>query len=178
MKYTCNLTAEQISTLKENGELKNAKLVNPQGFIETMDLVVRDGKVHYRCYPKAHFTSVVVVDDNALVLTQSQAKKLRKLIEENGEYVHYDCFKQYTDEQLQDPHVKEWLAKFEAKKQGKLDISSQELTRKYNEWRASHEYCRATSLILNSDMQIAEAVEPFYSVEPVSVFKVAEEVEF
>lgn len=178
MKYVANLTADQISTLKESGELRNAKLVNPQGFIETMDLVVREGKVLYRFYPKAHFSSVVVVDDNALVLTQTQAKKLRKLIEADGEYIHYDAFKQYTDDQLKKPEVKEWLAKFEAKKQGKLDISSQELTRKYNEWRASHEYCRATSLILNSDMQIAEAVEPSYGAEPVSVYKVAEEVEF
>lgn len=178
MKYTCNLNAEQLRTLKETGELKNAPVILENGFTEPNDLVIRDGKVYLRFFPNAHFTSVVVVDDNALVLTQTQAKKLRKLIQENGEYVHYDNFKQYTEDDLKKPAVKEWLAKFEAKKQGKLDISSQALTKSYNEWRASHEYCRATSLVLNADEHICEGVEPKYSADPVAIYKVAEEVEF
>ena len=178
MKYTANLNAEQISTLKEHGELRHAIVTNESGFSEKCDLVVRDNKVVIRSYPRAHFTSVIVVDDNALVLTQSEAKKLRKIIEEQGEYVKFDNFKQYTDSDLKRADVQKWLKDLEALKSGKLDKTSQEFNREYNAWRAGNGYCRATSLVLDSDMHICEAVEPQYSKDAVAVFKIAEQVEF
>ena len=179
MKYTSNLNAEQIGTLKQHKCLKDVRVTDERGFTETADLVIMsDNKPHIRQYPKAHFRSVVVVDDNALVLTRSEADKMQNLIAENGEYVIYDKFKQFTDDDKRNASVKAWLDKLEAKKQGKLDISTNELTRQFNEWRASNGYCRATSLVINEEGNICEAVTPSYSNEPVSVYKIAEEEVF
>ena len=178
MKYTTSLTAEQISTLKNKGELKNAIVINESGFSEREDLVIREGKVHIRSYPRAHFSGVIVVDDNALVLTQSEEKKLRKQIEENGEFVKFDNFKQYTESDFKRADVQKWLKELEALKAGKLDKTTQQFNQEYNAWRAGNGYCRATSLVLDSDMHICEAVEPQYSKDAVAVFKIAEQVEF
>ena len=178
MKYTSMLTAEQISTLKAQGLIKNAVVTDERGFSERSDLVLMNGKVYERFYPKAHFQSVIVVDDNALVLTQSEAKKLRKQIEEQGSITKYDCFKQYTEDDMKRKDVQEWLNKLAQLKAGKLDKTAQAFMSEYNEWRSTQGYCRATSFILDEDEHICEAVEAHYSKDPVAVFQIANEVTF
>lgn len=178
INYKTHLTAEEIQQLKDKGAI-NEVLVEAKGVNHDMPwranlIVTDDHKVRMISYPRAHFSSVVVVEDDALVLTRSEAKKITKVINENNEFVMFDQFKQYTETQLKDKSVKEWLEKLEAKKQGKLDISSQALTAEYNAWRASQGYCRATSLVLDSDNNIREAVEAQYS-DPIEVYQIVEQ---
>lgn len=181
--YTCALTSAQIEELKQKRVLHSVDILNKEvnnGFPYSMDIVLdNENKVRAKWFESGHFHGVTIVDDNELVLTQSQAKKIRNLIEAKGEYVVFDNFKQYGEEDLKRKDVQEWLHKFELLKAKKLEgETSQSLTAKYNEWRASQGYCRATTLCMNADKDIIEPRKLHTSTYEVEVYLISPKVEF